>query len=133
MQAMAEKGLMMALFNLGGGEIILILALALILLGAKKLPELNRGLGQGLSLFRKATRHVADAIDGEASEAGRSVGGIYGKPATQALRPDNQVAEVYDPDVFEDDARSRRIRNGVRRLFKRLWCWVVRLLERFVG
>ena len=36
------------LFNLGGGEIILILVLVLVLFGAKKLPELAKGLGQGI-------------------------------------------------------------------------------------
>ncbi len=53
---------MFALFNLGGGEIILILALVLILFGAKKLPELARGLGQGIKEFKKATREVTDEI-----------------------------------------------------------------------
>ena len=46
---------MLAIFNLGGGEIILILALVLILFGAKKLPELARGLGTGIKEFKKAT------------------------------------------------------------------------------
>jgi sec-independent protein translocase protein TatA len=44
-----------ALFNLGGGEIILILALILILWGAKILPNLAKGLGEGIDEFRKAT------------------------------------------------------------------------------
>ena len=44
-----------ALFNLGGGEIILILALILILFGARKLPELAKGLGQGIKEFKKAS------------------------------------------------------------------------------
>lgn len=51
-----------ALFNLGGGEIILILALILILLGAKKLPELAKGLREGFKEFREGTREVADEI-----------------------------------------------------------------------
>jgi sec-independent protein translocase protein TatA len=51
-----------ALFNLGGGEIILILALILILFGARKLPELAKGLGQGIKEFKKATREVTDEI-----------------------------------------------------------------------
>src|SRR3954469_3646463 len=50
------------LFNLGGGEIILILALILILFGARKLPELAKGLGQGIKEFKKATREVTDEI-----------------------------------------------------------------------
>lgn len=43
-------------------EIILILALALILFGAKKLPELARGLGSGIKEFRKASREVTNEL-----------------------------------------------------------------------
>jgi sec-independent protein translocase protein TatA len=53
---------MLALFNLGGGEIILILALILILFGARKLPELAKGLGQGIKEFKKATREVTEEV-----------------------------------------------------------------------
>ena len=53
---------MFALFNLGGGEIILILVLVLILFGSKKLPELAKGLGQGIKEFKKATREVTDEV-----------------------------------------------------------------------
>ena len=42
----------------GGGEMILILVVILIFFGAKKLPELARGLGQGIKEFKKATRDV---------------------------------------------------------------------------
>ena len=54
---------MFALFNLGGGEIILILALILILFGAKKLPELAKGLGSGIKEFKKSSREVVDQIE----------------------------------------------------------------------
>jgi sec-independent protein translocase protein TatA len=47
---------------LGGWEIVLILAVALILFGAKKLPELAKGLGQGIREFKKATREVTDEV-----------------------------------------------------------------------
>ena len=47
---------------LGGWEIVLILAVVLILFGAKKLPELAKGLGQGIKEFKKATRDVTDEI-----------------------------------------------------------------------
>jgi sec-independent protein translocase protein TatA len=47
---------------LGGWEIVLILAVVLILFGAKKLPELAKGLGQGIKEFKKATREVTDEI-----------------------------------------------------------------------
>jgi sec-independent protein translocase protein TatA len=53
---------MFGLFNFGGGEIILILALVLILFGAKKLPELAKGLGTGIKEFKKATRDVTEEM-----------------------------------------------------------------------
>jgi sec-independent protein translocase protein TatA len=46
----------------GGWEIVLILAVVLLLFGAKKLPELAKGLGTGIKEFKKATREVTDEI-----------------------------------------------------------------------
>jgi sec-independent protein translocase protein TatA len=53
---------MLAIFNLGGGEIVLILAIVLILFGAKKLPELAKGLGQGIREFKKATDNTSEGM-----------------------------------------------------------------------
>jgi sec-independent protein translocase protein TatA len=47
----------------GGWEIVLILAVVLILFGAKKLPELAKGLGQGIKEFKKATSEVQNEIN----------------------------------------------------------------------
>lgn len=47
---------------LNGPEVIAILVVVLILFGAKKLPELARGLGQGLKEFKKSTREVQDEM-----------------------------------------------------------------------
>ena len=41
-------------------ELLLILGLALIVLGPKKLPELARALGKGLAEFRRATDELKD-------------------------------------------------------------------------
>ncbi|MBN2745936.1 MAG: twin-arginine translocase TatA/TatE family subunit [Bacteroidales bacterium] len=40
---------------LGGPELLVIVFVVLILFGGKKLPELMRGLGKGVSEFKKAT------------------------------------------------------------------------------
>jgi sec-independent protein translocase protein TatA len=53
---------MLAIFNVGGGEIILVLALALILFGGKKLPELAKGLGNGIREFKKATGNASEEV-----------------------------------------------------------------------
>ncbi len=60
---------LLGLLNLGGGEIILILALVLILFGAKKLPELAKGLGTGIKEFKKATREVTDEISNSVDDS----------------------------------------------------------------
>jgi len=44
----------------GGWQIVLILALVLIFFGAKKLPELAKGLGQGIKEFKKASRDIIE-------------------------------------------------------------------------
>jgi sec-independent protein translocase protein TatA len=53
---------MLAIFNVGGGEIILVLALVLILFGGKKLPELAKGLGNGIREFKKATSSASEEM-----------------------------------------------------------------------
>ena len=45
---------------LNGWEIVLILAVVLLLFGARKLPELARGLGQGVREFKKSVGDVFD-------------------------------------------------------------------------
>ncbi len=49
--------------NLGAPEIILIVIAILILFGAKKIPELAKGIGKGMREFKKAVREVEDEID----------------------------------------------------------------------
>ncbi len=56
------------MFNLGTTEIVVILAVALILFGPKKLPEIGRSLGQGLRELKKASREVVDSIQGAADD-----------------------------------------------------------------
>ena len=49
-----------AMFGIGMPELLLILGLALIVLGPKKLPELAKTLGKGLAEFRRATDELKD-------------------------------------------------------------------------
>jgi TatA/E family protein of Tat protein translocase len=48
------------MFGIGMPELLLILAVALIVLGPKKLPELARALGKGLAEFRRATEELKE-------------------------------------------------------------------------
>ena len=48
--------------NLGATEIILIVLVILLLFGAKKIPELVKGLGKGMTEFKKGLKDVEDGI-----------------------------------------------------------------------
>jgi len=51
------------MFGLGMSEIILILAVALIVIGPKKLPEVAKGLGKGYAEFKKYMNDFKDAVN----------------------------------------------------------------------
>jgi len=50
------------LFALGMPEILLIALVALLFFGGKKIPELMRGLGKGVSEFKKGVKDIEDDI-----------------------------------------------------------------------
>ena len=51
--------------NIGYPELFLILLFILVFFGAKKLPDLARGLGEGIREFKKAVRDVQDQVESE--------------------------------------------------------------------
>ena len=51
--------------SLGAPEIILIALVVLLIFGGKKIPELMRGLGKGVSEFKKGMKDVTDEIKDE--------------------------------------------------------------------
>ena len=50
------------LFNLGTGEIIVIVLVILLLFGGKKIPELLKGVGKGVKSFKQGLNEVEDEI-----------------------------------------------------------------------
>ena len=74
---MTFSPLVFGAFGLGGMEILLILAVVLLLFGAKKLPELAKGLGKSIKEFKKSSEEdddedhkpVAAATQAEANKA----------------------------------------------------------------
>jgi len=60
--------LIASFMNLAGPDLIVILLIVLVLFGAKKLPELARGMGQAVKEFQKAK----DEFNDELHKAGKS-------------------------------------------------------------
>ena len=49
--------------GLGVGELILIFSILIILFGAKKIPELARGLGKGIREFKDAAKDISKEVE----------------------------------------------------------------------
>lgn len=50
---------------IGPGQVVLIIVVVLLLFGGKKVPELMRGLGEGIKEFKKASKESDDASSKE--------------------------------------------------------------------
>ncbi len=57
--------------NIGAPELLLILVVVFIFFGAKKIPDMAKGLGQGIREFRKALRDVHEEVDKEVKQIGK--------------------------------------------------------------
>jgi sec-independent protein translocase protein TatA len=73
--------LMASFMNLAGPDLIVILLIILVFIGAKKLPELDRGMGQAVKEFQKAK----DEFNDELHKAGKS--------ETDTAKPDVKPAQ----------------------------------------
>ena len=51
------------MFGIGMPELLLLLAIALIVVGPKKLPELAKALGRGIAEFKKATNDLKESLE----------------------------------------------------------------------
>jgi sec-independent protein translocase protein TatB len=76
------------MFGIGMPELILILAVALIVIGPKKLPDMARSLGRALGEFKKATRELKETIDIEGSVSNNKPGSDDVKKTDSAAPPD---------------------------------------------
>lgn len=95
------------MFGIGVPELLVILVVALIVLGPKRLPDVAKALGKGLSEFRKATADLTDElrnaqtmIEREARETERA------SRQRPAVKPDEAVAAAPGEPVAQGVAAA---------------------------
>ncbi len=62
------------LMFIGTTEIMLIAGIALLLFGGKKVPELMRGLGRGISEFKRGTKEVTEPFEDAKKDIDEAIG-----------------------------------------------------------
>lgn len=85
-----------------GAEWLVILAIVVLVFGAAKLPDLARGTGQALRIFKAETKGLMDDEDDTRTEAQRQVderNALDAQRSTQPAVPVEHVEEQRRPDV----------------------------------
>lgn len=95
------------MFGIGMPEMLLILAIALIVIGPKKLPDLAKSLGRALREFKKATSELKESmeLDGELKDVKKSINSIGSDiKGSGAQKPGLKSQPAGDPkiDALED-------------------------------
>lgn len=95
---------MLFLNQLGVPEIIMIVGLALLLFGPKKLPEIGRSLGKGIREFKKGTSGLMDSLNDEVSKPSTQTPTTHA-PQQQASLPQQgpPPAQVPPRDQEEEE------------------------------
>lgn len=91
--------------SFGGMEWIVIAMAVLLLFGAKKIPELARGLGQGLTEFRKASTDIRKEIEKGSEEPSISERDKKKKQESKK-EPVQQEVNSEKEDVSTDEEAS---------------------------
>ncbi|HJP88139.1 MAG TPA: twin-arginine translocase TatA/TatE family subunit [Candidatus Limnocylindrales bacterium] len=99
-------------FNIGPGELILILVIALVVLGPGKLPDVAQSLGKSLREFRKAATDVQDAAKIDAPVAPAAPAAPAAPitpvaPAPTAAAAPNTLSGASEPNTLSADGDAQ--------------------------
>ncbi|MEE9305310.1 MAG: Sec-independent protein translocase protein TatB [bacterium] len=99
------------MFGIGMQELLIILAVALIILGPKKLPEMARALGRAFAELQRATQDLRDSVEFDI-EPEEEPEHEEDEPVADELPPppgshDDEVVEQTEPDQAEEPSTER--------------------------
>ena len=92
------------MFGIGMPELLLLLAIALIVIGPKKLPDLAKSLGRAMREFKKATNEFKETIqiDEDLSDVKKAFDGL-GEDIKDSVSLKKETAEFKRPDESKSD------------------------------
>lgn len=90
--------------SLGFQEIAVILILALLIFGPRKLPEIGRSLGRSLGEFRRATNDLKRSIEQEVRA--EEIASSLDKAADADTARDTRAPEVKTPEVKAPEVKA---------------------------
>jgi sec-independent protein translocase protein TatA len=83
--------------SIGMPELIIILVIALIIFGPRKLPELGKSLGRSLNEFKKASTDLQNTLEQEIKIEEQK------ESATKAKQEEKTASAAFDADRNNDD------------------------------
>lgn len=96
-------------FNIGPGELIIVLIIALIVVGPGKLPDVGSALGKSIREFRKAAADVKESTTLDAPAAGSSAPPAAPAPNTLSATPaPNTLSAAPTPTPADPNAPDQQ-------------------------
>jgi TatA/E family protein of Tat protein translocase len=96
------------MFNIGLPELLIIVAIALIVFGPNKLPELARAFGRAMREFRKATEEVKESFEAETRDLEEIKHTISGNHLSTLLEETSTAVEAVPAETGHEAAPSER-------------------------